>query len=249
MYSPNRASLAKEVCATIAASPGPPTFSLDFPPRIGKPLLKRISKDVQGFKRRSRSFTVEVVRKGGAEPPKRPETPARLSQPLRSTPVSKSLRPEPIETTAEIPAPRPWQAAGARIIEAIDQPQNLEIRLEPEPRCGRPGRKKLEVIFESENGTRTAAEAVTAQIAVPVRPKKASAPRKRTTEEIIASLRDPTGSPAETRGPMPVRTFPPETVVEVPDAPRKSISSRAKVEPPRWQRRASRWKERRGVRA
>lgn len=171
--------------------------------------MKRISKNIQGFKGRSRSFTVEVVRKGGAEPPKRPGNLDRRSQPLRPTPVSKSLRSEPLEKTTEIPTRRPWQAAGARIVESLDQPEPLEIRLEPEPHCGQLGREKLNSPSESENGERTAPEAVTAEMTAPAKPKKASAPRKRTLDEIIANMGDT---------PTPMRTMPPESVVEALNA-------------------------------
>lgn len=151
--------------------------------------MKRVSRNLQGFKGRQRSFAVQVVRLGSAEPPKRRgETKAPVSQPPQPAPLGEAFNPE-LEANK---APRPWQAAGARIIEAVDQPRVLDTPREPKPRCGRPSRQKL----DARNGKQVEAEAVTAGAAIPAKLKNPRAPHKHAGEEIRPGLAEPALAPA-----------------------------------------------------
>lgn len=166
--------------------------------------MKRISTDLQGFKGRGGSFAVQVVRRGRAEPPKRQRTQGRLSQLPGPAPSSEPLDPEFTEKADGSSAARPWQAAGARIIEALDQPQHPEKQREPRPRHGRQSRKKLEHLPDTSKGAQAGPDSGNGQPrAAPglkslTAPKAVPAPRKarRSVEEILASLAEPTPAPA-----------------------------------------------------
>ncbi|BDV36501.1 hypothetical protein SS37A_40310 (plasmid) [Methylocystis iwaonis] len=165
--------------------------------------MKRISTDLQGFKRRGGSFAVQVVRLGSAEPPKR-QTQGRLSQLPGPAPSSEPLAPKFTEKADGISAARPWQAAGTRIIEVLDQPQHLEKQPEPGPRRGRQSHEKLEHPPNTRKGPQAGPAADKRQPrAVPshessTAPKAVPVPRKarRSAEEILASLAETTPAPA-----------------------------------------------------
>ncbi len=175
--------------------------------------MKRISTDLQGFKGRGGRFAVQVVRLGRAEPPKRPRTQGRLSSLPGPAPSSEPLDPEFTEKADGISAARPWQAAGARIIEALDQPQHPEKQREPRPRRGRQSREKLEHLPDTSKGTQAGPDSGNRQLrATPgleslTAPKAVPAPRKarRSVEEILASLVEPTPAPA---APAPIAAPP-----------------------------------------
>lgn len=167
--------------------------------------MKRISTDLQGFKRRGGSFAVQVVRLGSAEPAKRHGAQRRLSQLPGPEPSSEPLEPEFIEKADGISAVRPWQAAGTRIIEALDQPQHLETQREPGPRRGRQSREKLQLRPDTKKETQVGPEAgkkrpraVVPRLESLAAPKAVPAPRKarRSVEEILASLPEATPAPA-----------------------------------------------------
>jgi hypothetical protein len=119
-------------------------------------------------------------------------------------PSSKPLDPKFTEKADGITAARPWQAAGARIIEVLDQSQHLEKQREPEPRCGRQSHEKLEHRPDTRKGTQAGpAAGKRPPRAIPslessTAPKAVSAPRKarRSVEEILASLPEATLAPA-----------------------------------------------------
>jgi hypothetical protein len=209
--------------------------------------LKRILKDIQGFKGRSRSFTVEIVRKGGSQPPQHhPRAP--IASPARSPELPRvpieTPYPDPSEPHLEIPGKRPWE--GGRILESVvEETPQIEAHLEPAPR-----KPKAPITRDNPEKPRKAKKIALRKPEKPpfedsrvVEAKKTTKPRKRTIEEIIASLVDEPESNTETHAPLPA----PEPSTRASDA-RKPLSRRAKIESPRWQQLASRWKERRGVR-
>lgn len=130
------------------------TTSLPFYSHTRTPVIEEDSTDLQGFKGRRGSFAVRVVRLGGAEPPKRHGAQAQLSQLPAPAPLNELLNTELTEKADGISGARPWQAVGARIVEALDQPQLLEKQREPGPRRGRQSHEKLEHRPNKRKGTR-----------------------------------------------------------------------------------------------
>lgn len=166
--------------------------------------MKRISIDLQGFRRRGGSFAVQVVRLRSAEPPNRRGTQGRVSQLPEAAPSSEPLDPELTEIADGISSARPWQAAGARIIEALDQPQHHEKQREPEPRRGRQNREKLEHRPDKRKGSQAGPDAgkrpphAAPSLEFSTAPKAVKAPRnvRRSVEETLVSLAESTPAPA-----------------------------------------------------